>query len=101
MSEINKETLKIEGEKLVEKVKQLVKEGNVRKISIKDEDGKTLMEIPLTWAAVGVLAAPVVAAVGALAALLSNITLEIERDDAPAAAEASPSLDEASDAQPE
>lgn len=78
-AKINKETIKVEGGKLLEKVKELIKEGNVRRIIIKNEEGNTLMEIPVTIAAIGVLAAPIIAAVGAIAALVSNFSLEIER----------------------
>ncbi len=81
MPKIDKENIKVEGEKLLVKVKELIKEGNVRRIVIKDEEGKSLIEIPMTIAAIGVLAAPVVAAVGAIAGLLTNATLEIERTD--------------------
>ncbi len=79
MERINKETLKVEGERLVETIKNLVKEGNVRRVIIKNEDGESLLEVPMTFVAIGVLAAPVVAAIGALAALVTNCTLEIER----------------------
>ncbi|HAT03448.1 MAG TPA: hypothetical protein DCS29_01565 [Candidatus Magasanikbacteria bacterium] len=69
----------ISGDKLVSKIKEIVKEGNARKIIIKKEDGETLIEFPLTIGAVGVLAAPIVAAIGALAALVSNCTIIVER----------------------
>lgn len=81
MPKVDKETIKVEGEKLLDKVKELIKEGNVRRVVIKNEAGESLIEIPMTFAAIGVLAAPVVAAVGAVAALLTNVTLEIERTD--------------------
>lgn len=71
---------KISGEKLVKKVKELIKEGNARKIIIKDEKGKSIMEIPLTVGAVGVLLAPVLAAVGALAALLTECTIVVVKE---------------------
>jgi len=73
------EQFKVKGHEVLEKVKKLIKEGNVRRIIIKDEKGKTLVEIPVTFAVVGAVFAPVLAAVGALAALLSNCTLEVER----------------------
>jgi len=61
------------------KIKGLIKEGNVRRIIIKNEKGKTMMEIPVTFAVVGAVFAPMLAAVGALAALLTNVTIEVER----------------------
>ena len=74
------ETFKVKGEDLLAKVKQLVKEGNVRKISIKDKNGKTLVEFPLTVGVVGVLLIPVWAAVGAIAALVTECSITVERN---------------------
>lgn len=74
-----KEEFKINGESLLEKVKQLIKEGNVRKITIKDKNGKELMVFPLTIGVAGVVIAPVLAAVGALAALIGECTISVER----------------------
>jgi hypothetical protein len=73
------EEFKVSGEELLTKVKQLVKEGNVRRISIKDKDNKTLVEMPLTIGIVGALIAPVLAAVGAIAALVTECTIVVER----------------------
>ncbi|MFA5109273.1 MAG: DUF4342 domain-containing protein [Patescibacteria group bacterium] len=73
------EQFKVYGHELLKKVKELIKEGNIRRIIIKDERGKILMEIPVTFAVVGAFFAPVLAAVGALAALVSKCTLEVER----------------------
>lgn len=70
---------KIDGHELLHKVKELIKEGNIRRIIIKDDKGKVLMEIPVTVAVVGTVIAPVLAAVGALAALVSKCTIEVER----------------------
>ena len=64
---------------LVEKVKALIQEGNVNRIIIKDEKGHTFVEIPVTVAAVGAILAPVLAAVGALAALAARFTIVVER----------------------
>ncbi len=72
-----KEEIKVTGEKVVEVVKKLIKEGNARKIIIKNENGESLVEIPLTVGAVGVIAIPVLAAVGALAALVKNCTIVV------------------------
>lgn len=73
------ETFEIKGEKLVETVKKLIAEGNVRKIIIKDKKGKTIAEFPLTIGVVGALIAPALAAVGAIAALVTECTLTVER----------------------
>jgi hypothetical protein len=73
------EEFKVDGERLVEKIKQLIKEGNVRRIIIKDERGEVIMELPMTVAVLGTVLAPVLAAVGALAALLTSCTIVVER----------------------
>ncbi len=73
------EEFKIDGDKIVETIKRLVKEGNVRRITIKDEAGVTLIVIPLTVAIIGTVFAPVLAAVGALAALVTKCTIVVER----------------------
>ena len=73
-----KETIVLEGSQLLDRVRKLVEEGNVRRIVIKQNE-RTLIELPLTVGVVGVLIAPVLAAVGALAALLSDCTIEVER----------------------
>jgi len=74
-----KEEFKVAGHEILEKVKELVKEGNARRIIIKDEKGSTLIELPLTLGAVGALIVPVLAAVGALAALVANCTIVVEK----------------------
>jgi hypothetical protein len=73
------ETIKVKGEELLKKVKELIAEGNVRRITIKDKAGKTLVVIPLTLGVVGIIVAPVLAAVGAIAALVSECTIMVER----------------------
>ncbi|MFA4967282.1 MAG: DUF4342 domain-containing protein [Candidatus Margulisiibacteriota bacterium] len=78
MSEDKKEEFKVSGSEIVEKVKKVIHEGNVRRILIKQE-GKVVIEIPMTIAAVGALLAPLLAAVGAFAALATNCTIEVER----------------------
>lgn len=70
---------KVKGQELLNKIEELIKEGNVRRIIIKDAEGKTFIEIPLTFGVIGVLAAPVVAAIGALAGIVANFTVEIIR----------------------
>lgn len=74
-----KEEFKISGDKIVETVKNLIKEGNVRRITIKNEEGVTLIVIPLTIAIIGTVLAPVLAAVGALAAFVTKCTIVVER----------------------
>ncbi|HSB16564.1 MAG TPA: DUF4342 domain-containing protein [Bryobacteraceae bacterium] len=73
------EEMKVLGKELVDKVGQLIHAGNVRRIIVKDDKGNTFMEIPLTLATVGVIAAPVLAGLGAIAALIANFTLGVER----------------------
>jgi hypothetical protein len=74
-----KEKYRIAGEKLLSKVKELIKEGNVRRITIKNDEDKTLIEIPLTFGVVGAAIFPVWAAVGAIAALVTDCSIEVER----------------------
>lgn len=73
------EEIKVLGNELADKVRELVHEGNVRRIIIRDEHGHTFLEIPVTVAAVGVVFAPVLAAVGALAAMASKFTIIVEK----------------------
>jgi hypothetical protein len=75
------EEFRVSGGEILNKVKEIIHEGNVRRIIIKDEHGKTFMEIPLTVGVVGAIVAPVLAAVGAVAALASNLTIVVERVD--------------------
>ncbi len=74
------ESFKVHGENLLKKVKELIEEGNIRKITIIDKDGKELMSFPLTIGVVGALVAPVLAAIGAVAALVGECTIKVERD---------------------
>jgi hypothetical protein len=78
---MTKESFKINGENLLKKVKELIAEGNIRKISIHDKDGKEIMTFPLTIGVVGALLAPVLAAVGAVAALVGECTITVEKED--------------------
>lgn len=73
------ERYRVSGDKLVGKVKELVREGNVRRITIRNDDGKALIEIPLTIGVVGAVLLPVWAALGAIAALVANCSIEVER----------------------
>lgn len=73
------EQFKLYGHEILNKVKELVKEGNVQRIVIKNDKGRVMMEIPVTFALIGTVLAPILAAVGALAALLSKATIEVRR----------------------
>lgn len=75
-----KEEFKVNGEDLLKKVRELIKEGNVRRIIIKDKDRKTLVEIPVTIGVIGAVFAPVLAAVGTIAALVTECTIQVVRD---------------------
>ena len=73
------EEVKVHAKDLADKVKDLIHEGNVRRIIIKDDHGNTFLEIPLSIATLGAIAAPVLAAVGAIATFLSNFTVVVQR----------------------
>lgn len=75
---VKREEFKVNASELVDKIKDLLHQGNIRRIVIK-QDGTIVMELPLTVAAVGVVIAPVLAAVGAFAALVSNCSIVVER----------------------
>lgn len=74
------EEFRVNGEELLAKVKAIIAEGNARRITIKNKDGERLVVVPLTVGLVGAVLAPVLAAVGALAALVSECTIVVERD---------------------
>ncbi len=73
------EEFRVSGEAVVSKVKELVREGNVRRITIKNDEGKVLIEIPLTIGVVGAVLLPVWAAISAIAALVANLTISVEK----------------------
>jgi len=75
------EEVKVLAKDLVEKVRALIHEGNVRRVILKDDNGVTFMEIPLSVATLGAIAAPVLAAVGAVAAALAKFTVVVERSE--------------------
>ncbi len=77
------ESIKVEGGQLLDQVAKLIREGNVRRIVIKQRE-RTVAEFPLTIGVVGAVFAPVLAAVGAIAALLTDCSIEVERAAAPA-----------------
>lgn len=74
-----KEEFKVDGEDLLKKVKSLIAEGNIRRISIRNKEGKHVLDIPLTVGVVGAVLVPTLAAVGAVAALLTECTILVER----------------------
>jgi hypothetical protein len=74
-----KNEFKVKGEELLAKIRELIHQGNVTRIIIKNEEGKVYIEIPVNVGIVGALLAPVLAAVGALAALVANFTIEVVR----------------------
>lgn len=73
------EEFQVNGEELLSKIKELVRQGNIRRVTIKDKDGKTLIEFPLTIGVVGLVLAPTLAAVGAIAALIGEATVVVEK----------------------
>ena len=77
--QVRTEEYRVDGDALLQKVKELVHEGNIRRIIIKNEEGKRLIEVPLTIGAVGVLLLPVWAAIGAIAALVTDCTIVVEK----------------------
>lgn len=81
MNNTAKESFKISGENLLEKVSELIEEGNITKITIHDKHEKELMSFPLSLGVVGTLLAPVLAAIGALAAIIGECTVSVEREE--------------------
>ena len=73
------EEFKVEGEKLLARIKELIHEGNIRRVIIKDKEGKVMIEFPMTFGVAGVLIAPQLAAIGAIAALLTEATIVVEK----------------------
>jgi hypothetical protein len=73
------ESYQVSGEKLLSKIKEIIAEGNVRKVTIKNKEGKELITFPLTVGVVGAVLAPTLAAVGAVAALVTECTIVVER----------------------
>ena len=76
-----KESFTLHGENLLKKVKELINEGNIRKITIHEKDGKELMSFPLTLGVVGAALLPVFAAIGVIAALISECSITVEREE--------------------
>jgi hypothetical protein len=73
------DSFKAEGENVISKIKALIHEGNVRRVVVQHQ-GRTVAEFPLTAGVVGAVLAPVLAAIGALVALLQDCTIQVERD---------------------
>lgn len=76
-----KEEFKLTGSEVIEKIKDLIHQGNIRRIILKDDSGKAILEIPLTLGVVGAALMPVLAAVGAVAALVAKLTIAVEKDE--------------------
>jgi hypothetical protein len=77
------EEYRLKGEKLLAKARELVHEGNVRRLIIKNEEGRTIIEAPLTVGVVGAVLAPLWVAIGALAAVMTDCSIEVQREDEP------------------
>jgi len=75
------EEFRVDGGEVIDKVKELIHQGNIRRITLKNEEGKTLIEIPLTLGIVGAAFLPVLAAIGAIAALAARLTIVVEREE--------------------
>lgn len=78
---IKKEEFKVSGEDVVKKLKEILKEGNIRRIIIKNEEGKSLVEFPLTIGVVGAALLPMWAGIGAVAALVARCTIVVEKQE--------------------
>ena len=80
MTKKKTEEFKVSGDDLLKKVKAIIAEGNVRQITVKNKQGKAIVELPLTLGIVGAALAPLLAAIGAIAALVTECTIVVERD---------------------
>jgi len=79
-NKIEQDSFRVSGEELLKKIKELIKEGNIREISIENKEGKVIMVLPLTLGVIGAALLPPLAAVGAIAALLTECTLRVKRN---------------------
>ena len=75
----NEESFRVSGSDILKKVEEIIKEGNARRIIIKNEKNETIIEFPVTVGVIGVVLAPILAAVGAVAALVTNATVIVEK----------------------
>jgi hypothetical protein len=80
VSKKQKEEIKVEGKKVVSKIKALIKEGNVRKITVKDNKGKIILSLPVTAGVIGAVLLPPLVVLGAIAALLTECTITVQRE---------------------
>lgn len=80
VSKKQQEEFKVEGKKVVSKIKELIKEGNVRKITVKDNKGKIILSLPVTAGVIGALLLPPLIVIGAIAALLTECTITVQRE---------------------
>jgi len=78
---MSQEKFKVSGQDVVKKIKEIIEEGNATRITVEDEKGKVIAEFPLTIGAIGLVFAPVLAAIGAIAALVTNCTITVEKKD--------------------
>lgn len=76
-----KEEFKVSGEELIQKIREIIKDGNVRKVIVRAENGRKIMEIPLTFGVLGAIVLPALAALGAVVVLAANYTIEIIKKD--------------------
>lgn len=76
---VRTEEFHVDGDALLAKIKELIHEGNIRRVTIKNEEGKSLIDLPLTLGVVGAILAPQLAAIGAIAALVTRCTIVVER----------------------
>ena len=76
----HRERHRVRGDRVISKVKELIHEGNVRRLIIKNEEGRTIIELPLSVGVVGAVLAPMWAAIGAVAALVADCSIEVERE---------------------
>ncbi|MEJ2262593.1 MAG: DUF4342 domain-containing protein [Anaerolineales bacterium] len=76
---VRTEEFQVSGDEIIAKIKELVREGNIRRIAIRNEEGRTLIDVPLTLGVVGILVAPQLAALGAIAALVTHGTIVVEK----------------------
>lgn len=80
VSKKQKEEIKVEGKKVVSKIKALIKEGNVRKITVKDSKGKVILSLPVTAGVIGAILLPPLVVLGAIAALVTECTITVQRE---------------------
>lgn len=80
ISSKQKEEIKVEGKKVVGKIKSLIKEGNVRKITVKDSKGKIILSLPVTAGVIGAVLLPPLVVLGAIAALITECTITVQRE---------------------